>query len=263
LKGKLVSFHSSRGGTGKTIIATNLAALCAKKGLNVALMDMDFRAPSLRTVFSKALTHPSGFWLNDYMDGQCPVDQVITEVSDAYGLDGRLLVGLANPSPEAVRGWAEKSRDWEVSAVKKLFSLRAVLFNEMNIDCCFIDTTPGIQHSSINAIAASDVTVVVTTLDMIDLEGVENMLRQFYDVFERRSAIVVNKIFPELRTLSGQKQNELVERLEERFRRPVIGILPCYCDVLQSDRSKLLALDNPSHPFVTKLEKVVEKLELL
>jgi hypothetical protein len=43
----------------------------------------------------------------------------------------------------------------------------------------------------------------------------------------------------------------------------VIGILPCYCDVLQSDRSKLLALDNPSHPFVTKLEKVIEKLELL
>jgi MinD-like ATPase involved in chromosome partitioning or flagellar assembly len=216
LKGKVVSFHSSRGGTGKTIIATNLAALCAKKGLNVALLDMDFRAPSLRTVFSKAIKHPSGFWLNDYMDGQCTVSQVVVDVSTAYGLDGRLLVGMANPSPEAVRGWAEKSRDWEVSAVKRLFSMRAVLFDEMNIDCCFFDTTPGIQHSSINAIAASDITVVVATLDMIDLEGVENMLQQFYDVFEKRSAIVVNKVFPELRTLSDQKQSELVERLEER-----------------------------------------------
>ena len=45
--GKSISIHSSRGGTGKTLLATNLAVLYAQSGLNVALIDLDFRAPSL------------------------------------------------------------------------------------------------------------------------------------------------------------------------------------------------------------------------
>lgn len=261
LKGKVVSVHSSRGGTGKTIIATNLAALCAKRGLNVALLDLDFRAPSLKTVFSRGIIEPTECWLNDFMDGQCTIRQALVDVSQAYGLEGRLFVGLANPASEAVRGIAEKSRDWEVSSVKKLFALRHSLFDEMNVDCCFFDTSPGVQHSSINAIVSSDTAVIVTTLDTIDLSGVGNMLAEFYDVFEKKNAIIANKVSPQGRTWSTQSEQELIRKLEERFKHPVIGVLPCYCDVLQADRSSLLAVDNPEHPFVKRLEKVAEKLE--
>ncbi len=52
---KTLAFHSSRGGTGKTVIATNLATIWAKKGLKIALLDLDFRAPSLAGTFSKAI----------------------------------------------------------------------------------------------------------------------------------------------------------------------------------------------------------------
>ena len=57
-KGRVISIHSSRGGTGKTVIATNLAAIYANKGLNVALLDLDFRAPTLAAVFSKTIKRP-------------------------------------------------------------------------------------------------------------------------------------------------------------------------------------------------------------
>ena len=116
------------------------------KGLNVALLDLDFRAPSLATVFSKGIRDPVRHWLNDFLDGRCTVEQALINVSEAYGLKGRLLIGLANPAIEAIRNTMEKSRAWEVTAVKKLFSLRSTLFNDMNIDCCIFDTSPGVQY---------------------------------------------------------------------------------------------------------------------
>ena len=55
---KIIAIHSSRGGTGKTTIAANLTATFAQGGLNITLLDLDFRAPSLFGVFSKGIKKP-------------------------------------------------------------------------------------------------------------------------------------------------------------------------------------------------------------
>ena len=125
MRKKVISIHSSRGGTGKTVIATNLAAIYAIKGLNVALLDLDFRSPSLVDVFSSALKDPVRYWLNDFLDGRCKAEQALTDIAEVYRLKGKLLLGLANPAIGAIRNMMEKSRAWEVTAVKRLFSLRS------------------------------------------------------------------------------------------------------------------------------------------
>ena len=48
---QVITFHSYKGGTGKTTLATNLAALLAKKGNNVCIVDIDVYAPSLHSYF--------------------------------------------------------------------------------------------------------------------------------------------------------------------------------------------------------------------
>jgi MinD-like ATPase involved in chromosome partitioning or flagellar assembly len=261
MTGKCVSIHSSRGGTGKTVIATNLAAIYAKKGLNVALLDLDFRAPSLAAVFSKGFKGPVRFWLNDFLDGRCSVEQVLVDVSSGYDLKGRLLVGLANPAIEAIRSIMEKSRAWEVTAVKRLFSLRSKVLGEMNMDYCIFDTSPGVQYMSINAVISSDVSVVVATLDSLDLKGVESMLVELYDAFAKQPVVLLNKVSPETRILSGEKQDDLVRRIEKLLKHRVIGVIPCYCDVLQTERTSLFAVEKPGHPFLRNLEEVADKLE--
>jgi chromosome partitioning protein len=50
---KCFAFHSYKGGTGKTTVASNCAALLAKKGARVALLDLDVYAPSLYTYFER------------------------------------------------------------------------------------------------------------------------------------------------------------------------------------------------------------------
>jgi len=262
MKGKVVAIHSSRGGTGKTLIATNLAAAHANRGLNVALLDLDFRAPSLLTVFSKGIRGPVKHWLNDFMNGRCTVEQALIDVSEQYDLRGRLLVGLANPAIEAIRGMMGRSRAWEVAAVKKLFSLRSTLTNDMSMDCCVFDTTPGIQYSSINAVMSSDVSLIVATLDSLDIEGVKKMLAEFYDDFEKRAVILMNKVFPQTRVWSNGRQKEWISQMETALKHPVIGVIPCYCDVLQADRASLLAIEKPSHPFLRDLQRVQRNLSM-
>jgi MinD-like ATPase involved in chromosome partitioning or flagellar assembly len=260
MRKKAMSIHSSRGGTGKTVIAANLAAIYAIKGLNVALLDLDFCAPSLVDVFSKGIREPVGYWLNDFLDGRCKAEQALTDASEAYGLKGKLLLGLANPAIEAIRNTMEKSRAWEVTAVKRLFSLRSALFDDMDIDCCIIDTSPGVQYTSINAVVSSDISVVVATLDSLELKGLKNMLAELYDAFAKRTVVLINKVFPETRVWSSEKQKSMVSKMEKVLKHPIIGVIPCYCDVLQAKRTSLLAVDKPHHPFLRNLEEIAEKL---
>ena len=71
--GKCISIHSLRGGAGRTIVSTNLAFLMAKKGLNVALLDLDFKAPSLAGMFSREKKLSTECYLNSYFDGRCSI----------------------------------------------------------------------------------------------------------------------------------------------------------------------------------------------
>ena len=259
MKVRTISVHSSRGGTGKTLIATNLAVILARKGFNVALLDLDFRAPSLANIFSRDIKVPTKCWLNDFLDGKCSAKQVLSEVSFNPNLKGKLLVGLANPSIEAIQNSMQASLAWEVSAAKKLFSMLSSFYGEMNINYCIFDTSPGIQYSSINALFSSDLSIIVTTADSLDLEGSQKMLNEIFTALEKKAVILINKFSPESRVDSTGKMC-LVNEVEKILRRPVIGEIPCYCDVLQAERKTLLAIEKPDHPFVRKLEEVVDKL---
>jgi septum site-determining protein MinD len=261
MKAKAISIHSARGGTGKTVIATNLAMVFAKRGLKVALLDLDFRAPSLNVIFSKAHEAASKGWLNDYLNGQCTEEQVMIDVSRNYNIEGELLVGLANPSVEAIRSILGKSNAWEVTAVKKMFSLLSKLFDDLSVDYCLLDTSPGIQYSSINSAVSSDLTVIVTTMDSLDLKGTENMLADLYDALSRKTAVLVNKYSPEARSFQDEPPEAVASRVVDVLKHPVVGVIPCFCDVLRRERASIMAIDDPKHPFVGKIEEIAKKLE--
>src|SRR3954453_9896974 len=74
-----IAFHSYKGGTGKTTIAANLAALLAKKGYRVFLLDLDVYAPSLQSYFD---IDPKR-WINDFLNGTAEVGDIIMDVTSA------------------------------------------------------------------------------------------------------------------------------------------------------------------------------------
>lgn len=259
--GKVISIHSSRGGTGKSLIAVNLAVTLAQRGRSVILFDLDFRAPSLYTILKidYRLVH---YWMNDYLDGRCPIDSVLRDLTKQYGTKGRFLAGLANPSIEAIREIMGKDRRWEMHALRRLLNLRDTLIEEKGVDYVIYDTSPGIQYSSVNAVVSSDLSIIVATMDILDIEGTKRIVNDIYDAFEKESVLLMNKVPVEL-VRSEEDRKKTIEFLRETFNRPVIAIIPCYCEVLRASRASIFVLDYPDHPFTRKVEEIAEKLEHL
>ena len=257
--GKIIALHSYKGGTGKTLLSINLAATYAKQGRAVCLLDMDFRAPSLHAVFR---TNNSEYWLNNYLNGACEINRVLIDLSNPHGGNGRFLVGLADPATEAIREISAKDRKWEMKALGRLLSLKNSLLNDMHLDYLIFDTSPGLQYSSINAIVSADVVLVVTSIDRSDIKGTQRMIQELYDLFDKKTGIVMNKVPIEI--LSSEKERgPFFKRFNNLHNLPIIDVIPCFCDVLRAGGTYIFAEEKPEHPFTNAVEKIAKKIEKL
>jgi septum site-determining protein MinD len=253
--GKIMAVHSYKGGTGKTLISVNLAVTFVRQGKKVCLLDLDFRAPSLHTIFN---IEKAECWLNDYLNGACEIDKVLMVLGDRIEDKGKLLVGLANPAVEAIRDMSAKDRKWEMRALGRLLTLRASLLNDKGCDYLIFDTSPGLQYSSINAIVSSDLVLVVTTLDRSDVDGTKRMLRELYDLFEKRTGIILNKILHDVSTRTGLAKVQA--KISGIYQVPLLGIIPCYCEVLRVEGNVIFAQERPKHPFAKILDGIANKI---
>jgi MinD-like ATPase involved in chromosome partitioning or flagellar assembly len=253
--GKIIAVHSYKGGTGKTLLSVNLAATFAKRGKKVCLCDLDFRAPSL---FAILKVGNAEFWLNDYLNGKCDINKVLVDLSSRIQGNGKFFVALANPSTEAIRDMSAKDRKWEMRALGRLLSLRNALLNDQEFDYLIFDTSPGLQYSSINAIVTADLVVVATTGDRSDVDGTRRMLRELYNLFEKKTGLVINKV---LDATSKSRKDEMDKRVKNVYQVPMLGLVPCFCEVLRAEGNLIFIQDKPNHPFTKILEEMARKLD--
>jgi MinD-like ATPase involved in chromosome partitioning or flagellar assembly len=252
---KIVAVHSYKGGTGKTLLSVNLAATFAKHGKKVCLFDLDFRAPSLFAILN---VNNAEFWLNDYLNGKCDIDNVILDLSNKIEGTGDFFAALANPSTEAIREMSAKDRKWEMRALGRLLSLRNTLLNDQEFDYLVFDTSPGLQYSSINAIVTADFVVVATTGDRSDVDGTRRMLRELYNLFEKKTGLVMNKV---LDPTSKSKRDEMEKRVKNVYQVPMLGLVPCFCEILRAEGNLIFVQDKPNHPFTKILDEMARKIE--
>jgi chromosome partitioning protein len=252
-------FHSYKGGTGKTTIAANLAVIYAQRGKKVCMLDFDFRAPSLHFMFG--IKPKNGTWLNDFLNGKCNIADVLYEVN-VHG-DGKLAVGFANPSSDAMWEITRKERKWWAKILRHLLDTKRTLLRDSGFDYLVFDTSPGVQDSSMNALAISDVIVLTLKGDELDVEGTKELMR-FHQKLGRRTSMVLNRIlFQPYELVSSEQEENLLEKVHEEFEFPVLGIIPCFCDLLIDGSHVLYALKKPSHPFVKKVSAIANSIEEL
>jgi MinD-like ATPase involved in chromosome partitioning or flagellar assembly len=257
---KTISIHSSRGGTGKSLIASNISLILALEGRNVALLDFDFRAPSFLTIFqAKNIVRN---WLNSYLDGKTRIEDVMIDFTEKYHTKGKLYVGFANPDMEAMREIARKDRRWQMRVLRRIMEMKEELAKKLNVDIIVIDTSPGVQYASVNAVVSADISLIVSSLDQLDVEGAERMANDLYKPFEKRTFILVNKARPHM-FISEESKRNLLDDVGSQFTQPLIAIIPCYCDILLAQRISLFAAEHPEHPFTWALREVAKRLETL
>jgi MinD-like ATPase involved in chromosome partitioning or flagellar assembly len=252
---KIIAVHSYKGGTGKTLLSVNLAATFAKNGKKVCIFDLDFRAPSL---FAILKAESSECWFNDYLNNTCDINKVLVDLSSRIPGTGKFYAALANPSTEAIRDMSSKDRKWEMRALGRLLALKETLLNDQSFDYLFFDTSPGLQYSSINAIVAADFVVVATTADRSDVDGTKRMLAELYNLFEKKTGLVLNKV---LDASATARRTEIQNKVKESYHVPMLGIVPCFCEVLRAEGNLIFAQEKPDHPFTRILTEMAKKIE--
>jgi MinD-like ATPase involved in chromosome partitioning or flagellar assembly len=252
---KIIAVHSYKGGTGKTLLSVNLAATFAKNGKKVCVFDLDFRAPSL---FAILKTPNSDFWLNDYLNNTCEINKTLIDLSSRIPGNGKFYASIANPSTEAIRDMSSKDRKWEMRALGRLLALKETLLNDQKFDYLFFDTSPGLQYSSINAIVAADFVVVATTGDRSDVNGTKRMLVELYNLFEKKTGLVLNKVLDASLTA---KKTEMQNKIKADYQVPMLGMVPCFCEILRAEGNLIFVQDKPDHPFTKILAEMANKIE--
>jgi septum site-determining protein MinD len=236
----------------------NLGALYAKQGANVCILDYDFRAPSLNVLFK---AKPK-FWLNDYLDGKCGINDAIVDESTKYNLRGKLWVGFANPSLEALKDVMSKDRRWEVKALSKTLAGKKGIIAEKKVDYVIFDTSPGAQYSSINALAGADLVSLVMKADEFDLEGTKELSKGVYEALGRKSGIVLNKI-PLEQIAAGGGKEKFGKEIEANVGLPLLGLIPCMCELMAAGGKTIYTLDKPNHIFSRSIEDIAQVMKNL
>jgi len=253
---KSFAFHSYKGGTGKTFLSTNLAVLYAQRGKTVCLLDFDFRAPSINAFFN---FEKAEFTLNEVLDGDCQIGEAIVNTTEDISQPGRLYVGFADPSTEAISAITAKERKWQMKALRVINTSKQALSEKFKIDYLIFDTSPGFQYSSVNALLSSDVDLIVTTPDKSDINGTKELIEGVYEPLQQKTGIIINKVPTGIP--AGDIDPKTMEKFSSIYKYSVIEMMPCSCDVLILSGESIFVLKTSDHPLAKKLASVAEKLE--
>lgn len=227
-----IAFHSYKGGTGKTTIGANFAALLAKKGYRVFLLDLDVYAPSLQTYFNEKKPKK---WINDFLFGNAEVDDILMDLTptlDNYGNsnfsssskdkpNGRLMAGFSNSKREEIYKLESggKQENSKMQLLRKFILLREQLLSSHDADYIIIDTSPGIRYWSINALAVADVLFLTLKMDELDIEGTKTIAQEIYSSFTRhgtKSYLLLNRVAGYCTPHSMSLKNESIEGAASR-----------------------------------------------
>jgi MinD-like ATPase involved in chromosome partitioning or flagellar assembly len=257
---KSIAVHSYKGGTGKSNLSANAALLLAKRGWNVVLFDFDFRAPSLSTLFQM---NGIQYWLNDWLAQRCEIHEALVDLSDHFDTKGQFQVGFTNPSARAISEMTQHSlsEEWEAKVLQLLLDAKDLLYQQHRVNFQIFDTSPGFALSSINAILASDQLILVVKMDQLDIVGTQQLIRGVYNqVLGKRPQLLLNKV-PCSLLKTEEDVNRLRRDIEKQLGVGVIGIIPCYCGVLENQGRELFATKYPLHPFTQSIEQLATLFE--
>jgi septum site-determining protein MinD len=143
-------------------------------------------------------------------------------------------------------------------ALGRLLALRNTLLKDQEFDYLILDTSPGLQYSSINAIVTADFVMVATTGDRSDVNGTRRMLQELYNLFEKKTGLVLNKV---LDSTSKSKKDEMHDKVKAVYQVPLIGVVPCFCEILRAEGNFIFIQDKPDHPFTKILDEIAKKLD--
>ncbi len=218
-----ISFHSYKGGTGKTNISGNLSCYLAENGYTVGLVDTDVSGPGIHALFNLK----AAYTLVDYLQDKAQLKDIVYRSNDA-----QLYV---IPSYAVEEDLVSYSKDPE-KAKEKLESLLKDFQSTYNLDHIIFDCSPGLNKSSLLIMGMSEISIIVCTLDKQDIRGTY-IMSGVAKRLKSKPRILFNKLPRDKYEASKETLDELSRKLGFE---PVGGIL--YDEVVAAAWSRKLII---------------------
>ncbi|MFX0211356.1 MAG: ParA family protein, partial [Candidatus Hodarchaeota archaeon] len=177
-----ITFHSYRGGVGKTLLSVNTAVRLATLNKKVCLIDLDLRAPSLQSYIpSNSLSEGSDKRsLTDFLVGNVEPKDVIVSTKianfDCVFSDIEIL-----QKKSKVR--SKLTQHGEGRILAKLFEFSRYC-DFQNYDFLIVDCMPGITFRSLDALVISDKVMLVTRPVKSEIKGLNLLISECYSKLE-------------------------------------------------------------------------------
>jgi MinD-like ATPase involved in chromosome partitioning or flagellar assembly len=250
----IVAVHSFRGGTGKSNIASNVAALLALEGKRVAIVDSDIQSPGLHALFG--LNEEAIPWaLNDFLWGRCPIESTAYDVRDRLcgggngHTDGALYV---IPSRINANDIAKVlSQGYNVERLNEgLHDLTAGL----GLDLLIIDTHPGLHEETLLTLSICDKLLILLRPDEQDFQGTAVTVEVARQLEVHNMLIALNMVMP---SIDG---DALAQQVGKIYRAPVAAVINRHDELALLGSRDLFCIRHPEHVFSHQIRHVTEAL---
>ena len=243
---KIISFHSFRGGTGKSNTTANVAAVLAAQGMKVGVVDTDIQSPGIHILFGLH-ADDIGHTLNDYLWGDCTIEETAHDVTARLGAEIKGQVLLIPSSMDMGNIARVLHEGYDVGELSR--GLRE-LGETLELDVVLIDTHPGLNEETLLSIALSSVLVIILRPDEQDFEGTGVTVRIAQRLQVPRMLLVVNKVPP------AYDPAEIKKQVEETYATKVAAVMPHSDELMTLASRDVFAMQFPEHP-ITALYKEI------
>lgn len=258
---KIISFHSFRGGTGKSNTAANIAALLAEQGQRVGVVDTDIQSPGVHVLFGLAGAQ-IGSSLNDYLWGRCKIREVAQDVTAALAktaaeqpkAGGGKLAGKVYLIPSSIQANEISQVLREGYDVQVLTQGLRDFIDTLKLDVLIIDTHPGLDQETLLAFVLADTLAVLLRPDQQDYEGTGVTVEVARQLEVKRLMLIVNKVY------SGLSEEAVRTQVEQTYNCPVAAVIKHSDELMALGSGGVFALQHPDHPLTEQYRRLAETL---
>lgn len=192
---RVAAVAGSKGGIGKSVVATTMALALAGRGRSVGLFDLDFTSPSAHVILGAG----AGF----------PVEEFGIEPHEAAGIRVMSVAFLLGDSPAPLRG---------VDATNALLELLAIT-NWGHLDVLVLDMPPGLGDTGLD---------VIRLIPRLEFVLVGTSSRLVTSSVERAAALLRELRVPVAGVVENMRRfdGDGVETLALRHGFPFLGAVP-------------------------------------
>ncbi|WPK11936.1 MinD/ParA family protein [Lysinibacillus louembei] len=156
--GKSLAIVSGKGGVGKSNFTTNFAALLAKEGKNVVILDMDIGMGNIHILFGKTTEYS----LKDYLQGNVTLEQAMFEGPNGV----RYISGGSGMS--ALVEWSDSMFAALIEAFRQL---------QQSFDYILFDMGAGATNWSLDLLTSIDEIIVISTAEPTAIMDAYSMMK--------------------------------------------------------------------------------------